>query len=72
MEAYRYSRQVLNLPLPEYGYHYADGGDVEQLTEGEQALRLWYLIQDAGKSTDIVGFLGGPPCSVQVASGKTI
>jgi len=70
MEAYRYSRQLLNLPLPEYGYHYADNGNIEQLIEGEQALRLWDLIQDARKSTDIVGFLGGPPCPDFSVGGK--
>ncbi|MEQ9553885.1 MAG: DNA cytosine methyltransferase [Coleofasciculus sp. G3-WIS-01] len=70
VEAYRYSRQVLNLPLPEYGCHYAEAGDVEQLIEGEQALNLWYLIQDARKSTDIIGFIGGPPCPDFSVGGK--
>lgn len=70
VEAYRYSRQVLNLPLPEYGCHYAEDGDVEQLIEGEQALNLWYLIQDARKSTDIIGFIGGPPCPDFSVGGK--
>lgn len=70
VEAYRYSRQVLNLPLPEYGCHYAEDGDVEQLIEAEQALNLWYLIQDARKSTDIIGFIGGPPCPDFSVGGK--
>ncbi|MEQ8751997.1 MAG: DNA cytosine methyltransferase [Coleofasciculus sp. G1-WW12-02] len=70
VEAYRYSRQVLNLPLPEYGCHYAEDGDVEQLIEGEQALNLWYLIQDARKSRDIIGFIGGPPCPDFSVGGK--
>jgi DNA (cytosine-5)-methyltransferase 1 len=70
MEAYRYSRQKLNLPLPEYGYYDREEGDVNKLTEGEQALRLWSLIQDARRSTDIIGFIGGPPCPDFSIGGK--
>ena len=28
MQAYRYSRQLLNLPIPEYGYHEGEDGDI--------------------------------------------
>lgn len=62
MHAYSYSRQNLNLLLPEYGYHTGAEGDIIRLTEGQQALRLWELVQDCRKTTDIVGFIGGPPC----------
>jgi DNA (cytosine-5)-methyltransferase 1 len=31
MAAYRYSRQVLNLPLPKYGYSDGEAGDITQL-----------------------------------------
>ena len=34
MEAYRYSRQYLKLPFPEYGYHEGEEADVNKLTEG--------------------------------------
>jgi len=70
IQAYRYSRQCLKLPLPEYGYTSGEEGDVNKLTEGEQALRLWYLIQDARRSSDIVGFIGGPPCPDFSVGGK--
>lgn len=70
IQAYRHSRESLKLPLPEYGYHTGEEGDVNKLTEGEQALRLWYLMQDAHKSTDIVGFIGGPPCPDFSIGGK--
>lgn len=70
MEAYRYSRQKLNLSLPEYGYHDGEEGDVNKLTEGEQSLRLRSLIQDSRRSTDIVGFIGGPPCPDFSIGGK--
>ncbi|HAA28506.1 MAG TPA: modification methylase NmeDIP, partial [Cyanobacteria bacterium UBA8553] len=70
IQAYRHSRESLKLPFPEYGYHTGEEGDVHKLTEGEQALRLGYLTQDARKSTDIVGFIGGPPCPDFSVGGK--
>ena len=70
MEAYRYSRNVINLPSPEYGYHYGEEGDVTKLTEGLQALRLQELVKDCRKSTNIVGFIGGPPCPDFSTGGK--
>lgn len=38
MQAYRYSRQCLNLAFPEYGYHAGEEADVTQRTEGQAAL----------------------------------
>lgn len=70
MGGYRYSRQVLKLPIPEYGYHEREAGDVNKLTEGEAALRLWELIQNARQSNDIIGFIGGPPCPDFSVGGK--
>lgn len=67
MQAYQYSRAVLNMPLPEYGYHQ---GDVIQLTEGKPASNLAQLIQDARKHTNIIGFIGGPPCPDFSVGGK--
>lgn len=70
MEAYRYSRNVMNLPSPEYDYHYGEQGDVTKLTEGLQALRFQELVKDCRKSTDIIGFIGGPPCPDFSVGGK--
>jgi DNA (cytosine-5)-methyltransferase 1 len=70
MKAYRYSRQVLNLPSPIYGYHEAEQGDVSKLIEGELALRLHYLIKDARKNNNLIGFIGGPPCPDFSIGGK--
>lgn len=70
MQAYRYSRQCLNLPSPAYGYHEGEAADVTKLTEAEQARRLQHLIQDARKNTDIIGFIGGPPCPDFSVGGK--
>ncbi|MEH2137895.1 DNA cytosine methyltransferase [Nostoc sp.] len=70
MAAYRYSRQILNLPLPEYGYYDGEAGDVTQLLEGSQIQHLCELVQDCRKSNNIVGFIGGPPCPDFSIGGK--
>jgi DNA (cytosine-5)-methyltransferase 1 len=70
MQAYRYSRQCLNLPLPEYGYCEGEEADVTRLVGGEPAFRLRELIQDARQHHDIVGFIAGPPCPDFSIGGK--
>lgn len=70
LTAYRYSREVLNLPLAEYGYFQGEAADVTQLIAGTQAQRLQELIKDCRKSNNIVGFIGGPPCPDFSIGGK--
>jgi DNA (cytosine-5)-methyltransferase 1 len=70
MAAYRYSREVLNLPLPEYGYHHGEEADVTKLVETLHATSLRELIKDCRKSTNIIGFIGGPPCPDFSIGGK--
>jgi len=70
MQAYFNSRQCLHLPLPEYGYHQGEEADVIKLTEGKLASQLGELIQDSRKHTNIIGFIGGPPCPDFSAGGK--
>ncbi len=70
MEAYRYSRQLMKLSSPEYGYHEGEEGDVNQLILGEAAVNLGYLIKDARKHCDVIGFIGGPPCPDFSTGGK--
>ncbi|GAB1539972.1 DNA cytosine methyltransferase [Scytonema sp. NUACC21] len=70
MESYRYSRLNLNLPLPEYGYHQGEEGDVTKLTEEVKVLRLRELVTDCRKSNNTVGFIGGPPCPDFSIGGK--
>ncbi|MEG4327581.1 DNA cytosine methyltransferase [Microcoleus sp. herbarium5] len=70
MQAYRYSRQCMNLPLPEYGYCEREEADVTRLVGGEPAFRLRELMQDARKHHDIVGFIAGPPCPDFSIGGK--
>ncbi|MCA1993865.1 MAG: DNA cytosine methyltransferase [Coleofasciculus sp. S288] len=70
MKAYLYSRQCFNLSSPEYGYHDGEEADITQLTEGKQSLRLRELIEDAHKTANIIGFIGGPPCPDFSVGGK--
>ncbi|MEC4986931.1 MAG: DNA cytosine methyltransferase [Oscillatoria sp. PMC 1068.18] len=67
LDAYRYSRQLLKLPLAEYGYHQED---VTLLTKAEAALNLWDLLQDARKNSNLIGFIGGSPCPDFSVGGK--
>ena len=69
MTAYRHSRAILNLPLPEYGHH-GETADINKLNEGIQAQRLQELIKDCRKSNNIIGFIGGPPCPDFSVGGK--
>ncbi len=66
MEAYRYSRTTLNLPLPEYGYHYGEDADVNKL----DTTSVLELVKDCRKSNNIIGFIGGPPCPDFSIGGK--
>ncbi|UKO98864.1 DNA cytosine methyltransferase [Nostoc sp. UHCC 0870] len=70
MAAYRYSREVLKSPLPEYGYHHGETADVNKLIDGLEAQRLGELVQDCRKLNNIVGFIGGPPCPDFSIGGK--
>ncbi|PHJ65986.1 modification methylase NmeDIP [Nostoc linckia z18] len=70
MAAYRYSRQVLNLGLPEYGYHHGEAGDVSKFTQDSQGEGICKLVKDCRKFNDIVGFIGGPPCPDFSIGGK--
>jgi DNA (cytosine-5)-methyltransferase 1 len=70
MSAYRYSREKLNLPQPEYGYHEGEAADVSKLIAGTPAQRLNELVKDSRKSNNIIGFIGGPPCPDFSVGGK--
>ncbi|MGM3308807.1 DNA cytosine methyltransferase [Anabaena sp. WFMT] len=70
MSAYRYSRGILQLPSPEYGYHQGEDADVSKLIAGTPAQRLNELVKDSRKSNNIIGFIGGPPCPDFSIGGK--
>ncbi len=70
MSAYSYSREILKLPSPEYGYHQAEAADVSKLIAGTQAQQLNELVKSSRKSNNIIGFIGGPPCPDFSIGGK--
>jgi len=70
MSAYRYSREKLNLPQPEYGYHEGEAADVSKLIVGTPAQRLNELVKNSRQSNNIIGFIGGPPCPDFSVGGK--
>ena len=70
MSAYRYSREILKLPQPEYGYYEGEAADVSKLVTGTPAQRLNELVKDSRKSNNIIGFIGGPPCPDFSIGGK--
>lgn len=67
LEAYRYAREHLKIPHPEYGYY---EGSITDFTEGKKKQLLTDLIKDSRKTSDIIGFIGGPPCPDFSIGGK--
>lgn len=66
MNAYKYSREQMNLRKPQYGYF---NGDINVfLNERKDELKEW--MEDARKDGSLVGFIGGPPCPDFSVAGK--
>lgn len=66
MTAYRYSREVLKLPQPEYAYSQENIVDFT----AEKKSYLQDLIANARQTSDLIGFIGGPPCPDFSVGGK--
>lgn len=67
LETYIHSRKVLGLSEPKFGYHLED---MQSLIEENEKARLQELIQECRKQTDLIGFIGGPPCPDFSVGGK--
>ena len=66
MNAYKYSREKMQLRKPKYGYF---NGDINVfLDERKDELQKW--IADAREDGSLVGFIGGPPCPDFSIAGK--
>lgn len=65
-EAYKYSRQTMNHPEPQYEHHL---GSIEEFLSGKPKKRLKQYVTDARKD-GLVGFIGGPPCPDFSVAGK--
>jgi DNA (cytosine-5)-methyltransferase 1 len=67
IEAYRYSRKMLNINPPNYTYYQ---GSATNLIQGQDKARLTDIVKDARKHNDSIGFIGGPPCPDFSVGGK--
>ena len=66
MDAYQYSRRMMNMKKPQYGYFNIDIN--EFLGKRSQELRKY--VADARRDGSLVGFIGGPPCPDFSIAGK--
>lgn len=66
MQTYRYSRQLMNIAAPKYGYY---EGDINDLIYSDKKEELAAFIREATKET-FTGFIGGPPCPDFSVGGK--
>ena len=66
LKAYKYSREKMGLPKPEYGYWNTDIN--EYLDARSEELNTY--ISHAHSDGSLVGFIGGPPCPDFSVGGK--
>ena len=66
LDAYKYSREKMELPEPVYGYYNGDINDFLTTKKDE----IMADIADARKDGSLVGFIGGPPCPDFSVAGK--
>ena len=66
---YRYARDHMGLPEPEYGHHVED---ITEYVDGEHQDRLNHLLElvNESKDQDLTGFIGGPPCPDFSVAGR--
>ncbi len=69
LKAYLYARSHLNQPIPPPAFGIYDKSIVD-LLDGEPKDYLTELMREARQSTDLVGFIGGPPCPDFSVGGK--
>ena len=66
IDAYRYSREKMEIPEPTYGYF---NGDINEFLNTKKD-ELSEYIADARSDGSLVGFIGGPPCPDFSVAGK--
>lgn len=66
LNAYKYAREQMCLPKPQFGYFDNDVNDF--LFERSQ--ELCHYISESRKDGSIIGFIGGPPCPDFSVAGK--
>ncbi|MDF2859539.1 MAG: cytosine-specific methylase, partial [Neobacillus sp.] len=69
METYKYSREHMHLPEPEFGYAPNDVSEfIDPSTDSN--LKLNTCMTQARERGDFIGFIGGPPCPDFSVGGK--
>jgi len=66
LNAYKYSRSKMGLPMPKFGYYNLDINDF--LNGHKEELRR--IVNETKSSDRLVGFIGGPPCPDFSIAGK--
>jgi DNA (cytosine-5)-methyltransferase 1 len=67
MDTYIYARQALNIESPEFGHHVRD---VAHYTKEPEKKTLEEMIRQCRNRSEMVGFIGGPPCPDFSVGGK--
>ena len=67
LKGYRYSREHLGSPEPDYGHHL---GSIEDFCTGKYVERLRNIVATIQNDGRKVGFVGGPPCPDFSIAGK--
>lgn len=65
-DIYKYSREKMKIPEPEYGHHVED---ITELLQKNKLVELKQLINHS-KSAQLTGIIGGPPCPDFSIAGK--
>lgn len=66
MKAYKFSRDLMGMKLPKYGYFNIDVN--EFLAERKEELKKY--IEQSRQDGSLIGFIGGPPCPDFSVAGK--
>ncbi|QCS48280.1 DNA cytosine methyltransferase [Picosynechococcus sp. PCC 11901] len=67
LEGYQYSRQKLGIKKPLFNYSMCN---IEDFSHGEKSLELWHSVDLLKNQSNVVGFIGGPPCPDFSIGGK--
>lgn len=67
LEAYKYSRAHMGIPVPQFGY---SNSSIEEFLSGTQGSEFSKMVETAKLSRSLVGFIGGPPCPDFSVGGK--
>lgn len=69
LDAYLYARATMHSPIPLPTFGTEDKSIVELLSNGSKE-RLGEMVREARRTTNLVGFIGGPPCPDFSIGGK--